>query len=431
MATTLDQYVSRVRAHSDAKKFAELAEMVRNSREMLSKNMAHVANALESFDAELHTLGVLGILYAKSTLPSIPDVDGFLTQIQTFVRVCATPQISHATDLYCSLCHCYTKLILGLKHPIKGIETLKLAVEKLRPTPNHLTSIHADLAQVCLLSKCFKPVLPFLECDIGDFVQEGNGFDVKMLLLYYYYGGMIYTGIKQFDKALFFFEAAVTTPAQAVSAIMLEAYKKYILVSLLLHGKVHALPRYTSGVVGRYLKPLCAPYNELTTAYSTNSAAEVQKVVTKHKDAFIKDTNMGLVKQVVASRNRKNIQMLTKTFLTLSLADMASRVQLSSPKEAEKCILHMIEDGEIFATIDHQNGMVSFRDKPETFADEKMVAMVDSEIHRCMELTKRIQKMDRDMAVNPQYVKKTLGVQSDDDLALSVTGSHSMESYAM
>lgn len=31
---------------------------------------------------------------------------------------------------------------------------------------------------------------------------------------------------------------AVTTPAQAISAIMLEAYKKYILVSLLLHGKV-------------------------------------------------------------------------------------------------------------------------------------------------------------------------------------------------
>ena len=31
---------------------------------------------------------------------------------------------------------------------------------------------------------------------------------------------------------------AVTTPAQALSAIMLEAYKKYIVVSLLLHGKV-------------------------------------------------------------------------------------------------------------------------------------------------------------------------------------------------
>eukprot|EP00118_Oscarella_pearsei_P003851 m.16004 g.16004 ORF g.16004 m.16004 type:complete len:428 (+) comp26681_c0_seq1:26-1309(+) len=427
MAANLDQYVSRVRTLSEAKKFAELADIVRNSTEMLGKNIVHSSNALESFDAEVHTLGVLGIFYAKAQMPSVPDVDGFTTQIQTFVRVCSSPQITFAPDLYCSLCHFYAKTLAGLRHPIKGIETLRMATEKLQPTPGHLTSIHADLAQICLLSKCFKPALHFLDSDISDFVKECGRFDVKMLLLYYYYGGMIYAGIKQYDKALYFFEVAVTTPAQAVSAIMLEAYKKYILVSLLLHGGVLTLPRYTSGVVGRYLKPMCAPYNELTTAYGTNSTADVQKVVTKHKDVFTKDTNMGLVKQVIASRNRKNIQRLTKTFLTLSLTDMASRVQLSGPKEAEEYILHMIEDGEIFATIDQQNGMVSFRDKPGTFSDEKTVAMVDQHVCQCMELTRKIQKMDQDMMVNPQYVKKTLGVQSDDDIALSVRG----DSYAM
>ena len=31
---------------------------------------------------------------------------------------------------------------------------------------------------------------------------------------------------------------AVTTPSMAVSHIMLEAYKKYLLVALILHGKV-------------------------------------------------------------------------------------------------------------------------------------------------------------------------------------------------
>lgn len=69
---------------------------------------------------------------------------------------------------------------------------------------------------------------------------------------------------------------------------------------------------------------------------------------------------MGLVKQVVSSMNRKNIQRLTKvlssywcrrdvprhillqTFLTLSLADMASRVHLSGSREAEEYVLHMV-----------------------------------------------------------------------------------------
>jgi hypothetical protein len=48
---------------------------------------------------------------------------------------------------------------------------------------------------------------------------------------------MIYAALKNYDRALYFFEVAITTPALAVSHIMLEAYKKYILVSLILHGK--------------------------------------------------------------------------------------------------------------------------------------------------------------------------------------------------
>lgn len=43
---------------------------------------------------------------------------------------------------------------------------------------------------------------------------------------------------KNYDRALYFFEVAVSTPALAMSHIMLESYKKYILVSLILHGKV-------------------------------------------------------------------------------------------------------------------------------------------------------------------------------------------------
>lgn len=49
---------------------------------------------------------------------------------------------------------------------------------------------------------------------------------------------MIYTALKNYDRALYFYEVAITTPSMAVSHIMLEAYKKYIMVSLILHGKV-------------------------------------------------------------------------------------------------------------------------------------------------------------------------------------------------
>lgn len=226
--------------------------------------------------------------------------------------------------------------------PLRGIEILRRAIRKIQLFDSQLTSIHADLCQLCLLAKCFKPALEFLDIDVTGISQEGGQFDSKYFLLYYYYGGMIYTALKNYDRALYFFEVCITTPAMAVSHIMLEAYKKYILVSLILHGKTLNLPRFTSQVVHRFIKPLSQSYHDLANAYLTNSCEEVQSIINKYQELFVRDHNMGLVKQVLTFLYKKNIQRLTKTFLTLSLSDVASRVQLSGPADAEKYILNMV-----------------------------------------------------------------------------------------
>jgi hypothetical protein len=49
---------------------------------------------------------------------------------------------------------------------------------------------------------------------------------------------VIYAALKNYERSLYFFEVALTTPSSAISHIMLESYKKYILVSLILQGKV-------------------------------------------------------------------------------------------------------------------------------------------------------------------------------------------------
>jgi COP9 signalosome complex subunit 3 len=116
-------------------------------------------------------------------------------------------------------------------------------------------------------------------------LQNGS-LDPKYVLLYYYYGGMVYSLLKEWDKALFMFQMCVTTPAMAVSHIMLEAYKKHILVSLIRLRKVPALPKYTSNVVNRFFKHLALPYHDLINAFSQNDPAEFDRVVTKHTEVF-------------------------------------------------------------------------------------------------------------------------------------------------
>ena len=84
------------------------------------------------------------------------------------------------------------------------------AIKKLQQTAAALTPVHSDLAKLCLVSKCFSPALPFLDTDINIICKENGQFDAVYLLLYYYYAGCIYTALKNFDRALFFFEVKMT-----------------------------------------------------------------------------------------------------------------------------------------------------------------------------------------------------------------------------
>lgn len=72
------------------------------------------------------------------------------------------------------LCHLLTDHLVEIKQPIRGIEILKKAIRKIQLFDSQLTSIHADLCQLCLLSKCMKPALEFLDTDV-----TGIGAEVK------------------------------------------------------------------------------------------------------------------------------------------------------------------------------------------------------------------------------------------------------------
>ncbi|XP_065752487.1 COP9 signalosome complex subunit 3 isoform X2 [Phocoena phocoena] len=356
MASALEQFVNSVRQLSAQGQMTQLCELINKSGELLAKNLSHLDTVLGALDVQEHSLGVLAVLFVKFSMPSVPDFETLFSQVQLFISTCNGEHIRYATDTFAGLCHQLTNALVERKQPLRGIGVLKQAIDKMQMNTNQLTSVHADLCQLCLLAKCFKPALPYLDVDMVDICKENGAYEAKHFLCYYYYGGMVYTGLKNFERALYFYEQAIATPAMAVSHIMLEAYKKYILVSLILLGKVQQLPKYTSQIVGRFIK----------------------------------------------------------TFLTLSLQDMASRVQLSGPQEAEKYVLHMIEDGEIFASINQKDGMVSFHDNPEKYNNPAMLHNIDQEMLRCIELDERLRAMDQEITVNPQFVQKSMGSQEDD-----------------
>jgi len=418
----LDQFVTAVQTLSAQGNYTELCSQLNMAQDLLTKNPGQLDNVLDSLDMAQHTLGYLAVLVAKLAQDNVDNFPDLLAKCDRFLGAASPDQLRFSPNSLSELCHVLTSELVKRDCAIRGISILVRAVRKLQSSPSSLTPVHCDLAKLCLVSKCFTPALPFLNTDIAIITKDSQQFEAVHLLLYYYYGGCIYAALKQFDRALYFLEVAVTCPTAAVSHVMLEAYKKYQLVGLLVHGdkpKAYkenlALPKYTSPIVAKFLKPLCSAYTELATAYHSNSASELRGVVTKHQETYSADSNMGLVQQVVCSQTRTTIQRLTRTFITLSLTDLAARVGLATPQEVEREIVGMISSGSIHARISQADGMVRFDTDPESFSSPDMLRMLEEEVKLAITLDKQVVGMEEELLVSPQFVKKQAGARGEED----------------
>lgn len=101
---------------------------------------------------------------------------------------------------------------------------------------------------------------------------------------------------------------------------------------------------------------MCSSYHEIAVAFTNFDSEKLNTLCQKYHNSFEADKNLGLLKQLQHSFYKNNIQKLTKTYITLSLSDMAQKVKLPSAKEAETYMLNMIKDREIFATINQKAG---------------------------------------------------------------------------
>ncbi|KAB2011719.1 hypothetical protein ES319_D09G039800v1 [Gossypium barbadense] len=365
-----------------------LQKLLKQADDSLHAESTRLLPFLDQLDPSKHSLGYLYFLEACTAGPVTKEQAGsYVLMIARFITSCIAEQIRLAPDKFITVCKRFKDQVLLLEEPLRGVAPMLTAIRKLQSSSEHLTALHPEFLLLCLLSRCYKAGLSILEEDVFEVDQPRD------LFLFCYYGGMISIGKKWFRKALELLHNVVTAPMSTINAIAVEAFKKYILVSLIHHGQ-------------RNLKNLCQPYIELANSYSNGKIADIETYVEANKDKFESDNNLGLVKQAVSSMYKRNIQRLTQTYLTLSLQDIANRVQLNSPKEAEMHVLQMIKDGEIYATINQKDGMVRFLEDPEQYKTCEMIEHIDSSIQRLMTLSKKLNGLDELMSCDPLYLLK-------------------------
>jgi len=333
-----------------------------------------------------------------------------IEEIQELVQDTPDGEVYASAKLFIKLCHSLTNALVKTKRSVSGINLLTTAITKYQAHRLQLTSIHSDLCLLCLDSKCLNPALKFLDIDHTDIRKsDEREEDVRHVLLYYYYGGLIYAALKNFERASHFFEVVLTVPANVISPIMQETYKKHIITTLLLKGKLpeNLLPKYTSPCVLRQKKQLCHTYSKLAHEYASLNYDKIRRLINNGSPTYERDENMGLIKQCLTQVHKRNIQRLTKTFLTLPLRKVASCVGLANEREAEMYILNMIDDGEIFATINQKDGMVVFQDNPERYDSMAIFQKLQDEMSTSTMLIKALKKLDAETPIDAKILNKT------------------------
>lgn len=139
---------------------------------------------------------------------------------------------------------------------------------RLDPSCSVFTSTHLLLVRLCLHAKSYGCALPVLDKHIchfpgsaeraplksspllcasqetgATFITSRSGLSTHLTWRdqsrYFLYGGMIYMALKEWKKASHFLELVMSMPTVGpISMIMVEAYKKWVLVGLIEAGKV-------------------------------------------------------------------------------------------------------------------------------------------------------------------------------------------------
>lgn len=236
----------------------------------------------------------------------------------------------------------------------------------------------------------------------------------RIYLEYYLLGALCYIGTEQWKKAQTFLEVVLVAPTQqnATSLIMLEAYKKWVLLGLIIKGQPLELPRAMSSNATKHIRTLAKPYECVVDAFKSNKLDVLHAEIQEGLDIWQQDGNYGLMVEVVNAFRKFAVVRLSKTFAALPIEEVAQRTS-SQPLNVQESLGYvqtLISTGELQAQItpSQTGGLGTVRFLPPTAA-QKTEQQVERElVIKTLELKallKHISDYDHQMEVNKDYLE--------------------------
>lgn len=254
------------------------------------------------------------------------------------------------------------------------------------------------------------------------------------------YAAMIFMGLKQWEKATSFLEIVVTAPTTThVSLIMVEAYKKWVLVSLLMSGKAPESSKGVNKNVLRNIRALAKVYDCLAEAFESGSLTRLKGELEEARSLWLSDCNFGLVLQVYDAFRKFSVLRLANVYAALPLTEVAPQ---TSPDPADlvetaSYIATLIASGDLAATLTQSQDPAV----PATlrFLPSSSVARTEADLHRDLQLhqaeleilLKHLQGSDHRLEISKDYIEKlrSMKKQKEEAIKARAAGGQPVEDF--
>ncbi|KAF8477350.1 hypothetical protein BDZ91DRAFT_774020 [Kalaharituber pfeilii] len=369
---------------------------------------------LEVLDPTEQSVGYLYILVANIRLIGIDHGDIWKRTV-LFLESYDSRQISYALDQFKALVGEIVRFTSEIDKPLLIVRPLKKAILR-SAKPTRFSFLHTCFVQKCLEARCYRDACTILDMDVTEFPSRKEAKDIgyQDVVSYFLYGGMIYIGLKNWRRAMDYLTYAVAYPGNACSSIQLEAYKKYLLVGLLLEGKTVNIPPGTSSNAVRAYRALVKPYESFTAAFNAGDAEGLRQQTITCMPIFVDDGNAGLATQCLDAFRRFQIAGLTHTYVTLSVKEIARRnLELlgrgGGEDETERYVLGMIERDEIRASLSHESPslqnsgcVIHFHDNPQS--EKRNLRGLEEQIMRTVAITNQAKTLEKKLGLSKEYI---------------------------
>jgi len=215
----------------------------------------------------------------------------------------------------------------------------------------------------------------------GEYIHQSSGHSDKVWLQdvqeYYVLGAMAYLGLRQFKKAQQFLEFVLMVPAcNVANELMLEAYKKWVLVRCLVGDAVGVvvvvweglgagtntttqaspLPRTANSIAMKQVKSASKAYDALAEAYEqVGNLAKLKAQIKAGEGLWAEDGNQGLVHELLHSQMRTYVSRLSRTFSAIPVSKIGAHLGAGA-NEIGPYLAQLIRDGQLNARLEGTDG---------------------------------------------------------------------------